>query len=75
MSTLKLNIELKLDGDPDRDYAQQIVLNIADALKRQADQAGLSPEDGPCIEHIRVNTLSDAVSGQHFRIAPVERNL
>jgi len=70
MSTLKLNIELKLDGDPDRDYVQRIVENIADALKRQADQAGLSPDDGPCIESVRVQ----AGVGEYI-VNPAERNL
>lgn len=70
MSTLILKIELKLDGDPDRDYVQQIVENIADALKRQADQAGLSPEDGPCIEGVRVQ----AAVGEYI-VNPAQREL
>lgn len=73
MDKVKLELTLHLDGDCDQAYVQELAEKVANALQHEANDVGLSPDNGPCIERIRVNSLSDAVSGEHFRIAPVER--
>lgn len=75
MDKVKLELTIQLDGDCDRNYVQELAEKIADALQHEANEVGLSPDDGPCIERIRVNTLSDAVSGEHIKIMPVERHV
>ena len=75
MNRIIFHVELTLDGDPDTAYVQQMAENMAEALQREANEAGLSPDSGPCVERIRVSSVTDPVSGEYFRIMPVEREI
>lgn len=70
MNKITLQVTLTLDGDPDKNYVQQLAEKVAFALEHEANEVGLSPDDGPCIEEISVNSVSDP-NGGHFKIAPV----
>lgn len=75
MNKIVLQVELTIDGDPDNAYVQQVAENVAEALQREANEAGLSPNDGPSVESIKVDSVSNPVSGQYFRILPVIRDI
>lgn len=75
MNKIILKLEITLDGDASNRYVQELIENVANALQHEANEVGLSPDDGPCIERLRVEALSDPVSGEHFKVVPVERHI